>query len=53
MDLTPGFNQILVQHNAQPVEPYVFRIEDLDEFVKEAYRIVGPPCAPPYANVGD
>jgi hypothetical protein len=41
MDITPIFNQVLLQHNARPVEPYVFRVADLDEFVKEAYRIVG------------
>jgi hypothetical protein len=41
MDITPIFNQVLVRHNAHPVESYVFRVEDLDEFVKEAYRIVG------------
>jgi hypothetical protein len=41
MDITPVFNQVLATHDAQPVEPYVFRVEDLDEFVKEAYRIVG------------
>jgi hypothetical protein len=41
MDITPIFNQVLVSRNAQPVEPYVFRVEALDEFVKEAYRIVG------------
>jgi hypothetical protein len=40
MDITPVFNQVLVKHNAHPVEPHVFRVEDLDEFVKEAYRIV-------------
>ncbi|KAF1843317.1 syntaxin [Cucurbitaria berberidis CBS 394.84] len=39
MDITPLFNQVLAKHDAQPVEPYVFCIEDLDEFVKEAYRI--------------
>ncbi|KAH4107488.1 hypothetical protein HBI06_096660 [Parastagonospora nodorum] len=39
MDITPIFNQVLVKHDAQPVEPYVFRVEDLDEFLKEAYRI--------------
>lgn len=41
MDITPVFNQVLARHDAQPVEPYVFRVEDLDEFLKEAYRIVG------------
>lgn len=41
MDITPIFNQVLVKHDGKPVEPYVFRVEDLDEFLKEAYRIVG------------
>lgn len=41
MNITPVFNQVLASHNARPVEPYVFRVENLDEFVKEAYRIVG------------
>lgn len=41
MNITPVFNQVLAQHNARPVEPYVFRVENLDEFLKEAYRIVG------------
>jgi hypothetical protein len=41
MDITPVFNQVLAKHNGRPVEPHVFRAEDLDEFLKEAYRIVG------------
>jgi len=41
MDITPIFNQVLAQHDARPVESYKFRVSDLDEFVKEAYRIVG------------
>jgi hypothetical protein len=41
MDITPIFNQVLVKHHARPVEPYVFRVEALEDFVKEAYRIVG------------
>ena len=41
MDLTPVFNQVLAAHDSRPVEPHVFRIQDLDEFLKEAYRIVG------------
>jgi hypothetical protein len=41
MDITPIFNQVLAKHDAQQVEPYVFRVEALDDFVKEAYRIVG------------
>lgn len=41
MDITPIFNQVLGTHDARPVEVYIFRVEDLDEFVKEAYRIVG------------
>ena len=41
MNITPVFNQVLAGHNAPPVGPYVFRLENLDEFLKEAYRIVG------------
>lgn len=41
MDVTPIFNEVLRRHDGRPVEPYVFRVEDLEEFVKEAYRIVG------------
>ena len=41
MDITPVFNQILAKHDAHPIEPHVFRVEALDDFVKEAYRIVG------------
>lgn len=40
MDLTPIFNQVLTAHESRPVRPYVFRKENLDEFLKEAYRIV-------------
>lgn len=41
MDITPVLNQVLATHNGQPVTPPVFRVEDLDGFLKEAYRIVG------------
>lgn len=41
MDITPVFNQVLAAHDSRPVEPYTFRLQDLDEFLKEAYRIVG------------
>lgn len=41
MDITPVFNQVLATHDGRPVQPYTFRVEDLDEFLKEAYRIVG------------
>lgn len=40
MDLTPIFNSALAAHDSPPVQPYVFRKENLDEFLKEAYRIV-------------
>ncbi|KAF2242917.1 syntaxin [Trematosphaeria pertusa] len=39
MDITPVFNQVLAAHDSRPVEPYTFRLQDLDEFLKEAYRI--------------
>ena len=41
MDLTPVFNKALAAHDARPVEHHAFRVQDLDEFIKEAYRIVG------------
>lgn len=41
MDLTPVFNQVLSSHNCQPIHRHVFRLENLEEFLKEAYRIVG------------
>ncbi|CAN9132557.1 unnamed protein product [Alternaria alternata] len=41
MDITPIFNQVLAKHDARPTEPPVFRVEALDGFVKEAYRIRG------------
>ncbi|EMD85359.1 hypothetical protein COCC4DRAFT_179573 [Bipolaris maydis ATCC 48331] len=39
MDVTPTFNQVLAKHNAPPIKPFEFRVEALDDFVKEAYRI--------------
>jgi hypothetical protein len=41
MDLTPVFSQILAAHDSRPIQPHVFRLEHLDEFLKEAYRVVG------------
>ncbi|KAF2201546.1 hypothetical protein GQ43DRAFT_463085 [Delitschia confertaspora ATCC 74209] len=39
MDLSPVFNEVLRKHDACPVEKPAFRVQDLDEFLKEAYRI--------------
>ncbi|PVI04529.1 snare protein syntaxin-like protein 18/UFE1 [Periconia macrospinosa] len=40
MDITPVFNAALARHDgSHSVQPHPFRIQDLDEFVKEAYRI--------------
>ncbi|KAF2850535.1 snare protein syntaxin-like protein 18/UFE1 [Plenodomus tracheiphilus IPT5] len=39
MDITPVFNQVLITHDAQPLQPPIFRVEALDEFLQEAYRI--------------
>jgi hypothetical protein len=39
--ITPVFNQVLAKHNAGPIGRHVFRVEALDDFVQEAYRIVG------------
>lgn len=40
MDITAAFNQCLAAQNSRPVEPHIFRLQELDEFLKEAYRIV-------------
>ncbi|KAF2475626.1 snare protein syntaxin-like protein 18/UFE1 [Lindgomyces ingoldianus] len=39
MNITSIFNQALAAHDALPVEPYILRLQDLDQFLKEAYRI--------------
>ncbi|KAF2835988.1 hypothetical protein M501DRAFT_1007514 [Patellaria atrata CBS 101060] len=39
MDLVPVFNEVLRKYNASPIEPSIFRLQDLNEFLKEAYRI--------------
>ncbi|KAF1982611.1 hypothetical protein K402DRAFT_339982 [Aulographum hederae CBS 113979] len=39
MDLTPTFSDLLVSHNGTALRRFVFQIEDLNEFLKEAYRI--------------
>lgn len=41
MDITPFFNEALARHDAPPLRTFEFRLQDLDKFVQEAYRIVG------------
>ena len=41
-DLTPVFNEALRAHDALPVSSHRYSIDRLDEFLKEAYNIVGP-----------
>lgn len=41
-DLTTAFNALLKGHEAPPTKS--FGIDTADEFLKEAYRIVRPPC---------
>ena len=41
MDLTSDLNLILKSHDSTLVRRPEFRVDDLDEFLKEAYRIVG------------
>ena len=40
LDLSPRFNDLLGGHSASPVGSFVFNIDNIDEFLKEAYRIV-------------
>jgi hypothetical protein len=47
-DLTTAFNALLKGHEAPPTRS--FSIDTADEFLKEAYRIVRPPCLLPVPN---
>lgn len=40
-DITAVFNTALKAHNAPPVTSHRYSIDRLDEFLKEAYSIVG------------
>lgn len=40
MDLTPIFNESLRAHDARLIQPQRFDIDNVDSFLKEAYRIV-------------
>ncbi|KAK7518327.1 snare protein syntaxin-like protein 18/UFE1 [Phyllosticta citriasiana] len=39
MDLSPIFNEALRRHDVQPLKRHGFELENLDDFLKEAYRI--------------
>lgn len=39
MDLTPTFNEFLLNRNAEPVSRPVFTVSKLNEFLREAHRI--------------
>jgi syntaxin 18 len=39
-DLTPLLNELLHQHNARPTANPSLSLLNIDEFLKEAYRIV-------------
>ena len=43
-DLTPVFNELLKKHDAQPTVNPDLTIQNIDEFLKEAYRIVSLSC---------
>lgn len=45
-DLTPSFNLLLKKHEA-PAAKASFNLDQIDEFLKEAYRIVRPFKKPP------
>jgi hypothetical protein len=51
MDLVPTFNELLKQRESPPVRLHVFNLEEVDEFLKEAYRIVrsSPTCMTNYS----
>ncbi|KAK7542955.1 snare protein syntaxin-like protein 18/UFE1 [Phyllosticta citricarpa] len=39
MDLSPIFDEALRRHDVQPLKRHGFELENLDDFLKEAYRI--------------
>ena len=45
-DITPAFNGILKGHEAAPARRKSFSIDNLDEFLKEAYKIVSSSGTP-------
>lgn len=45
-DLTPIFNDLLKQHNAGPTASPTVTLQNIDSFLKEAYRIVRTPAFP-------
>jgi syntaxin 18 len=44
-DLTPILNDLLNSHNARPTSNPSLTLQNIDEFLKEAYRIVSPNAA--------
>lgn len=46
-DVTPLFNEALQRQNALPIKSTPLSLQNIDEFLKEAYRIVGTDvCVP-------
>jgi hypothetical protein len=41
-DLTPILNELLKSHDAPPTIDPSLALQNIDEFLKEAYRIVSP-----------
>lgn len=41
-DLTPVLNELLKGHDARPTANPTLTLQNIDEFLKEAYRIVSP-----------
>lgn len=41
-DITPLFNSALKSHDGAPVKPAQLDLQSIQEFLKEAYRIVPP-----------
>lgn len=43
-DLTPILNEVLKGHDARPTADPALTLKNIDEFLKEAYQIVGLPA---------
>lgn len=44
-DLTPVLNELLKSHDARPTVDPALSLKTIDEFLKEAYRIVSYACS--------
>ena len=40
-DVCPSLNPLIIEHKCKPIEPVDYAFDRINEFLKEAYQIVG------------